>query len=53
MINKKLEIRNVNDNNDSEGFVDVSVQIEEISEVISKVIVTVKNYVKNLIRFEN
>lgn len=43
----------VDDNNGSRGFAGVLVQIGEVSEAASKVIVTVKDCAKDLIGFEN
>lgn len=52
-VDKGLEIGDVDDNNGSGGFADVPVQIEEIFEAISKVVVTIKDCAKDLMRFEN
>lgn len=43
----------VDDDNGSGGFAGVPVQIGEVSKAASKVVVTVKDCAKNLIRSEN
>ena len=52
-VNKGPEVGDVDDNDGSGGFAGVPIQIGEVSEAASKVIVTVEDCAKDLMGFEN